>query len=68
VRAMADVGVVADGDLNYILYAYFIRNLNTSYNNLKNYMGELNECAEELRRRLLVPHEDKKIIENGDVI
>jgi len=67
VREMERQVVLANGDLNYILFAYCKRNVSPSYNNYKNFMGELNEAAEEIRRRLLAPYEDKKIIENGDV-
>lgn len=59
--------VQADGDLNYILYAFCKRHVNPSYNNYKNFCGELRQCATEIERRLLGPYEDKKIIENGDV-
>ena len=67
VKLMNDVEVVANGDLNYILFAYCKRHIKPSYNNYKNFMGELNEAAEEIRRRILAPYEDSKIIENGDV-
>jgi hypothetical protein len=67
VEEMAEARVVANGDLNYILFAYCKRHVTPSYNNYKNFLGELNEAAEEIRRRLLADYEDKKIIENGDV-
>lgn len=67
VRMMKNVEVQADGDLNYILFAFCKRHIKSSYYNYKNFLGELNEAAEEIRRRLLVPYEKKKIIENGDV-
>lgn len=67
VNVMEEEGIVANGDLNYVLYAYFKRNFDMSYNVVKNYCGELNECACEIRRRLTAPYEDKKIQENGDV-
>ena len=68
VVAQMDVaGVQANGDLNYILFAYCKHHIEPSYNNYKNFLGELNEAAEEIRRRLLAPYEDQKIIENGDV-
>ena len=67
VKLMNDLDVKADGDLNYILYAFCKRHVTPSYNNYKNYLGELNEAAEEIRRRLLAPYEDQKILENGDV-
>lgn len=55
-----------DGDLNYVLFA-LCKELEPSYHIYKNYLGELDECAAEIRRRLLAPYEDQKIIENGDV-
>lgn len=67
VRKMEEVGVCANGDLNYILFKFCKRNVSPSYNNYKNFAGELNECANEIRRRFLAPHEETKIIENGDV-
>jgi len=56
-----------DGDLNYILFAYCKRHIKPSYNNYKNFCAELNECVTEIRRKLLAPHEDEKIKQNGDV-
>ena len=67
VEAMAAARVVADGDLNYLLYAYCKRHVKPSYNNYKNFIGELQQCATEIERRLLGPYEDEKIAENGDV-
>jgi len=67
VNLMKEKGIKANGDLNYVLFAYCLRNIEPSYNNYKNYMAELNECAEEIRRRMLAPYENKKIYENGDV-
>lgn len=59
--------VKADGDLNYILYAFCKRYVEPSYNNYKNFCGELRQCATEIERHLLGPYEDTKIAENGDV-
>lgn len=59
--------IKADGDLNYILFKYCKYHITPSYNNLKNYIGELRQCATEIERRLLAPYEDSKIEENGDV-
>jgi hypothetical protein len=67
VIAMTEASVKADGDLNYILYRFCKLHVSPGYNNYKNFLGELNEAAEEIRRRLLAPYEDKKIEENGDV-
>jgi len=59
--------VRADGDLNYVLYAFCKRHVDPSYNSYKNFCGELRQCATEIERRLLAPYEDRKICENGDV-
>ena len=56
-----------NGDFNYVLYALCKRFVVPSYNNYKNYIGELNEAATEIRRRILSEYEDEKIFENGDV-
>ena len=60
-------GLKVDGDLNYVLFAFCKRHVKPSYNNYKNFCGELRQCATEIERRLLGPYEDKKIEENGDV-
>jgi hypothetical protein len=67
VQLMRKLGVKVDGDFNYILYAFCIRNIKPSYNNYKNFCGELRQCATEIERRLVGPYEDEKIKENGDV-
>ncbi len=67
VEMMHQAGICADGDLNYLLYAYCKRHVKPSYNAYKNYVGELHECGAEIRRRILGPYEDQKIRENGDV-
>lgn len=67
VAEMEFSGVKADGDLNYILFAFCRRFVKPSYNNYKNFCGELHQCATEIERRLLGPYEDVKIMENGDV-
>ena len=67
VDEMAGQNIVADGDLNYILYKYCKNHIKPSYNNYKNFCGELRQCATEIERRLLAPYEDLKINENGDV-
>jgi hypothetical protein len=59
--------VKPNGELNYICFAYAVRTVEPSYNNWKNYIAELQLCANELKRRYLDPYEDKKILENGDV-
>ena len=67
VDLMASKKVMANGDLNYILYAYCKRNIRPGYNSYKNFCGELIQCATEIERRILGPYEDQKIKENGDV-
>lgn len=67
VDAMVQAGVQVNGDLNYILYKFVKYHVPPSYNNYKNFCGELNECVAEIRRRLLGPHETVKEVENGDV-
>ena len=67
VSAMAKAEVKADGDLNYILYRYCKYIISKSYNSYKNFLGELHECECQCRNDFLVPYEEKKRKENGDV-
>jgi len=67
VSEMERYNIKANGDLNYILYAYCKRNVVPGYGNYKNFCGELRQCATEIERRLLSSYEDEKIKENGDV-
>jgi hypothetical protein len=64
---MEHYGVLANGDLNYVLFKFCKYHVQSSYNNYKNFCGELRQCATEIERRLLAPYEDEKIKENGDV-
>ena len=64
---MSAVGISANGDLNYLLFAFCKRNIDPGYNNYKNFCGELRQCATEIERRLLGPYEDDAIKRNGDV-
>lgn len=66
-KAMIDAGIKADGDLNYILYKFCKYRVIPSYNNYKNYLGELSECAEQCRNDFLVPYEKMKKRVEGDV-
>jgi hypothetical protein len=63
-----DFFITADGDLNYVLYAYCKRYVPARYNSIKNYVGELRSCAAEIERRLLADREDQAIKENGDIL
>jgi hypothetical protein len=67
VEQMVESEVQVDGDLNYILFKYCKYHYPHSYNNLKNFCGELRQCATEIERKILGPYEDEKIQENGDV-
>jgi len=67
VDVMRFQGVKADGKLNYVLYKLCKDDVEPSYNNYKNFIGELRQCATEIERRLLAEYEDLKIKENGDV-
>lgn len=67
VEEMVKQGVFADGKLNYVLYKFCKYHVQPSYNNLKNYMGELRECAEQIERDMLAPYEEERKEINGDV-
>ena len=68
INEMGDVYCVQpNGQLNYVLYAFCKIYIDPSYNNYKNFCGELIQCATEIERRILGPYEDEKIAENGDV-
>jgi len=68
VKLMIEKKIKADGDLNYVLYKFCKFNIEPSYNNYKNFCGELRQCVSEIERKLLAPYEDSKISENGDVL
>ena len=58
------------GDLNYAiseLVGKLIVATGISYTNMSEKIDAVHDAECELRRRLLDPYEDKKIIENGDV-
>lgn len=58
-----------NGDLNCLLFMLFRRMIegDMSYNKCKNFLSELEECGQEIRRRFLVPYETEKARDNGDV-
>lgn len=62
---------VIPGELNYLftetIRSYIEENGGVSYSVLNEVVGVLECCKLELYRRLAVPYEEKKIIENGDV-
>ena len=58
------------GELTYVLYAAaleYIEAKGVSYTTVSDAISCLTDAAEEIRRRILNPYEDKKIEENGDV-
>lgn len=62
-------GPVTAGDLNYI-FTMIIQDYlpcPARYDDYNEVVGVLECCKQELYRRMVVPYEDKKIIENGDV-
>jgi hypothetical protein len=62
--------ITSAGELNYLITKLCCQYLDTydvGYSSMNNAIGAL-ECAKmELYRRIAVPYEDKKLIENGDV-
>ena len=67
VENLKAMDVTPNGKLNYVLFKLCKDTVEPSYNNYKNFIAELTECSEEIRRRFLSPYEDEKIKENGDV-
>lgn len=67
VNDMKNSGVQPNGELNYLLFKFCKDTVKPSYNEYKNFIAELNECANEIRRRFLAPYEEKQIMKNGDV-
>lgn len=57
-----------DGRVNYVI-SKIMRELYTpnSYSRLNAGMGVLESAKQEFYRTVVVPYEDKKIIENGDI-
>ena len=67
VDSMVEARLLIDGDLNYILFKFCKYWVVPSYNNYKNFCGELRQCVTEIERRLLADYEGQKLKENGDV-
>ena len=58
------------GDLNYViceLVGQLIINTKISYTQISEWIDGVDGAENELRRRLLDPYEDLKIVENGDL-
>ncbi len=63
ILTMSEIGVKADGDLNYVLFKF----CKYHTGGRKRFCKALRGCALEIERELLAPYEDEKIKENGDV-
>jgi len=62
--------VISKGDLNYAiceLVGRLIINDEISYTKISKWIDAVHDAEAELRRRLLVPYEELKKAENGDV-
>lgn len=59
------------GELNYLLtelvLEYLAMKKKVNYQAINDVVGALESCKLEFYRRFVVPYEDKKIVENGDV-
>jgi len=66
---MIHAQIRADGDLNYILFSYFIKsianNQKISYGAIKNYCAELRECADIIQQAYMWPYEHDAMKRNG---
>ena len=62
---MKEADIKVNGDLNYILYGFAIRNLN--FEQYQSFCGQLRLAAKKVTIDILAPYEDQKIVENGDV-
>lgn len=66
-----EAGELTPGDLNYAISMTAIEYLKTkpkiSYALLNEVWGAMTLAAEEFKRRMIDPYEDKKIGENGDI-
>lgn len=67
VGLMKELEMDYDGEMNYVLFKLCKENVPKSYKQLKAFKGELNECRDEIQRRLLGPLEEFKKDNNGDV-
>jgi hypothetical protein len=67
-KIQADLNRLNAGQLNYIITWIIDRQLtNANYARYNEIIGALECCKLELYRRMIVPYENKKIKENGDV-
>lgn len=70
VSMLSSYNVENAGDLNYaitMLINDYIKRKELNYQNINDVVGALEGAKLEFYRRTVVPYEDKKIQENGDV-
>jgi hypothetical protein len=71
IRALSDhLHAGKPGDLNYVitrLILWWLADRGVSYERLNAVMGVLESVKQEFYRRQVVPYEERKIKENGDV-
>ncbi len=72
-QILKPVEVASDkGELNYQIFmtmvAYLERQEDRNYATISDALSSCIEAAEEFRRRVLVPYEDLKIEEKGDIL
>ncbi len=64
-------GPINSGELNYLITSMLIAYLNklgkVSYQRINDCLGALEGAKMEFYRRIVVPYEEKKMKENGDV-
>ena len=71
-RVFSD-GPVNAGELNFAItsliieYLFYVRDANLNYQKINDCLGALEGAKLEFYRRVVVPYEEKKIAENGDV-
>ena len=61
---------ISSGELNYILTLVvqkYLKNNGGTYRAINDVIGALEGCKLEFYRRTVIPYEDNKIKENGDV-
>ena len=64
-----DSGVAVVGDVNYVISSIIWKLFDTkmSYTNGNNLVGVLECVKQEFYRRKLIPYENEKIVEHGDI-
>lgn len=69
-KLVSKPGFCTAGDLNYIFTMFaqsYLKGSGLNYNSLNTIVGVFESAKAEFQRRVVVPYEDGKIEENGDV-